>query len=273
MFKRTPSLLLALAAIAVVVAVISSSFKSVSESESASVSESAPASESSDLSIQVMDEKVPQQLLKRIAYTASYNKDTRCPNWVYWNLTADHIDGSCSRTNKFYADTDVPEPRADWRDFKGTGWSRGHMCPAGDCKWDEKAMYETFLLSNIVPQNPNLNQGDWNELETMCRKWAKKFGNVHIVCGPLPYDKPWQTISNNKIVVPRALFKVVLCTTGTPKAIGFVYKNAPQNNPKKYYVNSVRQVERLTGIEFFPALPDDIEENIETNVNAEEWGI
>ena len=81
--------------------------------------------------------------------------------------------------------TDVPKPRVNNYDYKGSGWSRGHMCPAGDNKWNRDAMYETFLYSNVCPQHPRLNSGDWNEIEMACRRWAEKYGDVYIVCGPV----------------------------------------------------------------------------------------
>lgn len=226
------------------------------------------------LLIQKINNGCPDLFLKKTAYFTSYNQDTKCPNWVAWRLTSAHTDGNVQRPqNAFHADENVPEPRVDWFDYKGSGYDRGHMCPAGDNKWSKDAMYETFLMTNMCPQNRSLNAGDWNEMEMKCREWAKDFGDVYIVCGPVPYKKPWETIGEKNICVPRAFFKVVLCTTGKPKAIGFIYKNIAQNNPKKSYVNSVRQVERITGIDFFSALPDDIENEVEQNVNTNEWNL
>jgi len=135
-------------------------------------------------------------------------------------------------------------------------------------------MWETFLMTNVVPQDGKLNDGDWNEMEMKCRKWAKDFGDIYIVCGPLPYNRPWNTIGEREIVVPKALFKVVLCLSGKePKAIGFVYKNIAQDKPKSSYVNTIGQVERLTGMTFFPALPRDVRRQVEDTVNLDDWGI
>jgi endonuclease G len=224
---------------------------------------------------EITNKHTPSQILVRKGYIASYNKDTRCPNWVAWHLTAEHADGTVKRPrNAFHADEDVPEPRAEWYDYKRTGWARGHICPAGDNKWDEEAMRESFLMTNIVPQNQNLNDGDWAEIEKKCRKWAKEFGDIYIVGGPLPYEKPWETISDNEIVVPRAMFKVVLCLNGDkPKAIGFVYKNIAQNNPKSHYANTLKEVERLSGIKFFPTLPKKVRKEIDNSYNLSDWGI
>lgn len=217
---------------------------------------------------------MPEQILRRTGYTVSYNKETKLPNWVAWHLTPDRCRGKAKRQQKeFHEDEEVPTPRAtDW-DYYNSRFDRGHMCPAGDNKWSERAMHESFLFTNICPQNPNLNRGDWNEMENMCRKWAKEYGDLYIVCGPMFYNKRHKTIGKNRVTVPEAFFKVVLCMKGTPKAIGFIYKNAAGNRPKGDYVNTVDEVERLTGINFFHSLPDKIENKVEAKANAGDWGI
>ena len=217
---------------------------------------------------------IPEQMLKRTGYTVSYNSETKLPNWVAWHLTAAHTGGQAKRPRKaFHEDEDVEEPRAtDW-DYYNSRYDRGHMCPAGDNKWREEAMMQSFLFTNICPQAPSLNRGDWNEMENMCRKWAKEYGDVYIVCGPVLYKGRHKTIGKNKVVVPEAFFKVVLCMKGEPKAIGFIYKNGDGNRPKGDYVNSVDQVERITGFDFFPKLPDSIEKRIEAAADASEWGL
>lgn len=215
-----------------------------------------------------------EQILRRTGYTVSYNADTRLPNWVAWHLTAERCQGAAKRKQQdFCEDDDVAEPRATKWDYYSSGYDRGHMCPAGDNKWNEKAMRESFLFTNICPQAPNLNRGDWNEMENQCRRWAREYGDIYIVCGPILYKGSHKKIGKNKVVVPEAFFKVVLCMTGKPKAIGFIYKNADGNRPKGDYVNSVDEVERITGIDFFPALPDKVENKIEAEKNAADWGI
>jgi len=116
-----------------------------------------------------------------------------------------------------------------------------------------------------------LNSGVWNRIEMDCRKWAKRYGSVYIVCGPLFYNKEHETIGANKVVVPEAFFKVILCLQGKPKAIGFVVKNNAGTKKKDQYVNTVDEVERMTGYDFFPALSDDIEEVVEANADIKEW--
>ena len=148
------------------------------------------------------------------------------------------------------------------------------MCPAGDSRWSGQAMKESFYMTNICPQHPNLNGGDWQELEKACRRWAME-GTIYIVCGPILYKNPlYGTIGKeHRIRVPEAFFKVILAGVekGKPRAIGFIYKNTAGNNPLDSYVNSIDQVERITGLDFFSALPDEIENLIEKEYDLEVW--
>lgn len=217
---------------------------------------------------------MPEQILHRKGYTVSYNKDLKIPNWVAWELSPEKLIERESRTDKFLPDPDLPEDEAvTTNDYKGAGLDRGHMCPAGDNRWHWKAMQESFYMTNICPQDHNLNRGDWKELEEACRKWAQAEGKIYIVCGPILYKQKHRTIGKqHRVTVPEAFFKVILCTTSTPpKAIGFIYKNASGNHPLDSYVNSVDEVERVTGIDFFPALPDDVEDKVEASYNLSLW--
>lgn len=196
---------------------------------------------------------VSEIIIKKKAYIVSYNPNTKIPNWVAWHLTDLHTNGPVGRSNAFFADYAVPSPRAAIEDYKGSGWSRGHMCPAGDNKWDSVAMAESFSLINVCPQNASLNSGLWNSIENDCRNWAKRFQDIYIVCGPVFYRQDHEVIGANKVYVPEAFFKVVLCLNGTPKGMGFVVKNTAGTKKRDLYFNSIDQVERITGMDFFPS--------------------
>lgn len=218
--------------------------------------------------------KRSELILHRKGYSVSYNRDWKIPNWVAWELNREKLIERESRSNKFLPDPDLTVKEAvTTDDYKRSGWDRGHMCPAGDNRWHWKAMQESFYMTNICPQNNNLNRGDWKELEEACRKWAEKEGKIYIVCGPILYNMKHEVIGKeHKIIVPEAFFKVILCTTSKPaKAIGFIYKNTAGNHPLDAYVNSVDEVERITGIDFFPALPDQLEKQVESSYNLKLW--
>lgn len=213
--------------------------------------------------------------LEQYGYSVSYNPQLCIPNWVAWELNAEKLVDRESRSNKFLPNPKLPASMAITTDeYKGSGWDRGHMCPAGDNKWHWRAMDESFYMTNICPQHHNLNRGDWKELEEACRRWAA-VEPVYIVCGPIMYRTPkYGYIGKSfKIRVPDAFFKVVLTglKSGKPKAIGFIYKNEAGNNKRDKYVNSVDDVERITSIDFFPALPDDIEKQVEASYKLSDW--
>jgi endonuclease G len=214
---------------------------------------------------------VSEQIIKKKAYIVSYNKDTKIPNWVAWYLTGEHSDGPVGRSNAFYEDIEAPAPRATIEDYKGSGWSRGHMCPAGDNKWNETAMYDSFSLVNVCPQNANLNSGLWNSLEIDCRRWAKQYGDIYIVCGPVFLNREHETIGVNEVFVPEVFFKVVLCLNDYPKGFGVIVRNTDGNRKRDLYYNSIDQMERITGYDFFPALPDDIENEVESHADIDDW--
>ena len=215
-----------------------------------------------DVGYPVIPDAIPNKLLVKYCYTVSYNAKTRQPNWVMWQLTEDHVMRRKEGVwNEYREDIDLPsEIRATLDDYASSGYDRGHMCPGGDCNWDDEGRDETFLLSNMCPQNSNLNRGDWKEIEMACRKWAKQYGNIYIVCGPIFLkSQQHERIGPNQIPVPEAFFKVVLCSkSSTPKGIGFICRNTNENRKKDFYVNSIRQVERVTGYRFFPNLDDSI---------------
>ena len=214
----------------------------------------------------------PEQILRKKGFTISYNKKTKVPNWVAWHLTKSHTYGRMQRHNEvFTPDDEVPSPRAIDDDYYTSRYDRGHMCPAGDNKWDAQAIQDCFLLTNMCPQNHNLNGGDWNELEMKCRKWAVQYGDVYIVCGPILYRQKHKTIGKAKIVVPEAFYKVVLCRKGNPKAIGFIYTNRGGYQSMSDCACTVDEVERITNINFFPSLNDDVEDRIEAKARLGDW--
>lgn len=236
------------------------------------LSSAIPANKNMDgLEIPVGNKQLSQTIRHRMAYTVSYNHDTRQPNWVAWVLTKEHASGKVQRVD-FEDDMDMPSPKGYKADYYNSGFDRGHLCPAGDNKWSEKAMQECFLMTNMCPQNHSLNAGAWNTIEQQCRSWAKKYGKVYIVCGPIFLNKQHRKLGKNKVVVPDAFFKVVLCMQGKPKAIGFICRNQTQKGKKKTdFVNTVDEVERITGYDFFSKLPKNIENVIESKCNINEW--
>ena len=223
----------------------------------------------------IIPDTMSSVIIERICYSLSYNIKTRQPNWVMWQLTGNHVmTRKIDVWNEYKEDLDIEkEHRAMLSDYATSGYDRGHMCPGGDCNWNDEGRDETFLLSNMCPQNPNLNRGDWKEIEIACRRWAQKYGSIYIVCGPIFFKSQEHVkIGPNSIPVPEAFFKVILCPNEmAPKGVGFICRNTEGNRKKDFYVNSIKQVERVTGYKFFTKLNDSIKSKIMDMDNLNCW--
>ncbi len=205
----------------------------------------------------------------RVSFNASYHQ----PNWVAWELTRQEstADDANRDQAKFAPDSDVPGC-AQLADYKGSGFDRGHMCPAGDMKWSKDAMNACFLLTNICPQASELNGGAWNSLESKCREWAVRDSAIIVVCGPILSDELMRAIGPSHVPVPERFFKVVLAPyANPPRAIGFVMNNGRVKGGMQAAVMSVDQVEQITGYDFFAELPDQIEDDVESQKNFPQW--
>ena len=223
----------------------------------------------------IISDSISSEIIERICYTMSYNRTTRQPNWVMWELDGDHVMKRKDDVwNEYREDLSIDaEYRSTLADYASSGYDRGHMCPGGDCNWNDDGRDETFLLSNMCPQNPNLNRGDWKEIEIACRKWAKTYGCIYIVCGPIFFkSQEHERIGPNRIPVPKAFFKVILYAgISSPKGIGFICRNTDGNRKKDFYVNSIRQVEIVTGYKFFVNLDDSIKEKVFDMDDINQW--
>lgn len=208
-------------------------------------------------------------------FTVSYSPEMFIPNWVSYELTACKTEGPFSRKGKnFQQDSRVSVSQADAHDYRGSGWSRGHMAPAADFKWNDTAMTETFYYTNICPQNHELNNRYWNTLENNVRRWANQFGRVFVVTGPIINRNIHGKIGHHGVVVPDAFFKVILAQTDVGwTSIAFVMDNTSDSRLFKDCATTVNAVEALTGIDFFPLLDDSVEEEVEGILDYKTWKV
>ena len=124
-------------------------------------------------------------------YSLSYNEDYEQADWVAYILTRDELRQPWSeRVDNFRPDPAIRAGSASPNDYRGSGYDRGHMVPAADMAFDAAAKDEPILMSNISPQSRNFNQGIWRELEELTRDWAKKFGRLYVVSGPVLSEDP-----------------------------------------------------------------------------------
>ena len=219
------------------------------------------------MEIPVMSAKKQGQVIHRTGYTLAYDAKTRTPQWVAWELTKKETQGTEERSNDFQPDPDVKGAKVVTKDYSHSGYDRGHMAPAADMKWSKKAMKESFYMSNICPQDHNLNTSDWSELENKSRQWARRYGKVYIVCGPIYNGKRNEYIGDHRVKVPDAFFKVVLINEKKKQcAMGFYFENEAGERKLQEYLVPVDRIEQLTGMDFFSALPDNLEDRLEAEI-------
>lgn len=227
----------------------------------------------SGLQIPELKEKRTEQVIHHTGYTVSYNSSYRIANWVGYELTASEAQNKENeRSNKFVPDPDVIGATAYNQDYTRTGYDRGHLAPAGDMKWSARAMRESFYLSNICPQKPGLNRGIWRELEEQCRVWAKEYGRLWIVTGPIIKGKV-KYLGKNRVAIPQSFYKVIAYRNGNHyKGIGFIFENRdyPSGKIEKYAL-PIDKVESITGIDFYPSLDDKEEEAMEAKIDWDYW--
>ncbi len=215
------------------------------------------------------------QILQYQGFTVSYNSENLIPNWVAYELTAEETVGDADREDKrFSMDMSFKGHQAMREDYAESGWTKGHMAPAADFLWSDDAMAETFYLVNVCPQDEFLNRKDWQYLEKQVRAWANEYGRVWVVTGPIVGEDRYGTIGAQEVVVPDAFFKVVLVHDGSRyQGVAFVMGN----DNSRYWLDQVAmpvdELEKLTGIDFYPALPDDMEDVVEAGYDPAVWSL
>ena len=213
-----------------------------------------------------------EQIIEHTGYTLSYNEKHELPSYVAYELTREEVLGAGEREDSFKADDAVITGSAELSDYRGSGYDRGHMAPAADFKWSEEAMSDTFYMSNMAPQAPSFNRGIWADLEAVVRTMAYENGSVYVVTGPVLTDGPYETIGDNEVSVPKRFYKTVLdYTEPEVKGIGFVLPNEGSDRSLQSYAVSIDDVEEITGLDFYPRLPDDVEEKIEAEYDTALW--
>lgn len=209
------------------------------------------------------------EIIKHTYYTLSYSEANEQAFWVYYQLTIEEINGSQKRTDDFRPDPLVSTSSASLNDYKGSGYDRGHLCPAADMTLNHTSMSETFYLSNMSPQVAGFNRGIWSTLEDQVRKWALEFNGLDVVTGPIFKDN-LGTIGEDNVTVPGYYYKV-LYSEKKKIMIGLILPNASSSKSLGQFVVKVDSIESLTGIDFFSGLDDKVENQLEGGINTASW--
>lgn len=203
-------------------------------------------------------------------FSISYSEPHEQADWVCYRLTEKMITGYAERKDNFRIDSKVTTGSSVTSDYKNSGYDRGHLAPAADFKFSQKAMDESFLMSNISPQVPGFNRGIWKELEELIRSWATIYGKIDVVTGPIFKDN-LGVIGNNQVVIPGYFYKaIVRQEKGKYEGIAFVLPNSESNESLKYYVLSIDNLEYAAGINFYAKLNNSFESKVD--INSWSWG-
>ncbi len=210
-------------------------------------------------------------IVKHKYYTLSYYEKYEQAEWVAYELTKEQIVYIHLERPYFEQDPLVKTGSADWKNYKDSGYTKGHLLPAADRKFNITAYNETFLTSNISPQLYEFNAGIWLKLEEQVRIWAKKEKQLYIVTAGVL--KPGlKTIGYEKVAVPEFFYKVILDYKEPEiKAIAFLIPHEESDKPLTDFVISIDDLEKITHIDFFPELPDDLENRLESSTDYSKW--
>lgn len=211
------------------------------------------------------------QIVHHENYSLSYNETHEQAEWVAYELKKTHLSSTNYKRPYFEIDKAVKTGAAHWRNYKKSGYDKGHLCPAGDRRFTKEAHDETFLTSNISPQEHKFNAGIWNTLEQKVRYWARKYDGVFVITGGVLKGK-MKAIGDEDVSVPNQFYKVLIDNnTGNTKMIAFLMPHKDSNQPLYKFVVSVDEIEELTGINFFAQLEDDIENKLEASSSYKGW--
>jgi endonuclease G len=204
-------------------------------------------------------------------YTLSYSEKHEQAEWVAYELLESQLYGSDFKRPFFIQDPKVKTASADWRNYKKSGYDKGHLCPAGDRKFSINAFEETFYTSNISPQLHAFNSGVWNRLEQKARYWAKKYHKIHVISGGV-FSEKMKSIGIEQVSVPTYFYKIFGTEiNGQYKMIAFLVPHQSSNKPLYEFVVSVDEIEKRTKIDFFPAFEDQMENRLEKNTDYKDW--
>ena len=211
------------------------------------------------------------ELVRHTHFTLSYSEAHEQAEWVAYALKPEQLTQDNRKRPFFIEDPKVSTGSADWRNYKGSGFDRGHLCPAGDRRFSKAAYDETFYTSNISPQDSDFNAGIWNRLEHQVRLWCKRHGDLIVVTGGV-LEHGLKEIGAEGVDVPKAFYKIVLRRKGEgAEALAFLIPGVESTRPLSDFLVSVDTLEVLTGLDFFEKRPQGWQQQVESRVASSLW--
>ncbi|MCK4750731.1 MAG: DNA/RNA non-specific endonuclease [Bacteroidales bacterium] len=212
-------------------------------------------------------------ILSYSGFDLGYNEQYEQAAWVAYVLSREEIEsGNIERTDNFRPDTAIASGSATLADYRGSGFDRGHLAPAGDMQWAPEAMSESLLMSNMSPQLPAFNRGVWLRLETEVRNWALEKDSIYVITGPVlaPIDS---FIGENQVGIPQHYYKVLVDLSPPDHSlIAFLLPHSGSSDALIQFAITVDSLEQVTGYDFFATAPDqDMLEWLERQLDLDSW--
>lgn len=209
------------------------------------------------------------QVVEREGYALGYSEEHEQALWVQYRFTREENQTRiASRRDDFREDGEIKTKSAALNDYRKSGYDRGHLAPAADMKWSEKAMSESFYLSNISPQDHAMNAGVWNDVEKFVRYTVNIENSIIVVTGPI-FKGGEKKIGANGVTVPSAFYKIIYDETEPRKMIAFIVPNHNSDLPLTAFVTTVDEVEAQTGLDFFTNVNGA--DALESRADAAKW--
>jgi len=211
-----------------------------------------------------------EQQIKHTLFTFSYQEGYELASWVAYQLSPEQAKATAIVKGRYAEDPAVATGTSSPKDYKDAGFIMAQLVPPDDMFINQQAVDETFLMSNVVPQKPAFNKYVWKANEKLIREWAREGNTLYIVAGPVLTDAPFGTFGPNKVSIANRYYKAVL-DVNSARAVGFVFRSNASSGTQKFFAVSVNELEKITGIDFFHTLPDDLEEKVESNNDFSGW--
>ncbi len=217
------------------------------------------------------------RVLRRNGYTLGYSEFRRNPLWVAYRIDPNPSFKAGKRPNRFRPDQDTRDPLKH-EDYNGTGYDRGHMAPNSIIarEYGELGQIDTFLMSNICPQTPDLNRKVWGRLERLeADDYGVSLAGVWVVNGPVFDSKRafLDSTERNDIEIPDQFYKMIVDETRSDIRIQsfLVPQDVGGNERPERFFTTVDEIEKRTGLDFFPAISDGRENRIEAEKPSSLW--
>ncbi len=211
-----------------------------------------------------------EQTIHHKAFSLSYNSSYLMPSWVAYKVTKSQINADEHVKGKYIADPEVNTRSASKKDYKEGGYLMAQFVNYLDIKQIPDAIDESFYMTNITPMKLAFYNHVWCRTEQLIRLWTAENDGFYVVCGPILTEAPFPVIGENNVSVPKRFYKAIY-DPKNKKAMGFIFKNSMSTPTLKSFAVSIDDIEKETGIDLFPALDDELEEQIESKLDYSQW--